>query len=73
MGARLVRRGGERAFPLACALGSQGSRCTSPIRPPALLLITYLLGLTGSLLWGEAFLWPRMWVRVWFFAAEKND
>jgi hypothetical protein len=30
------------------------------------------LGLTGSLLWAEAYLVARAWVRVWFFAAENE-
>ncbi len=34
--------------------------------------MTAVLGLTGSLLWGEAVLWVRLWVRVWFFAAQNE-
>jgi len=68
-----VWRGGERAFLLACVLqlsalilwlGYQAVWLTVPV--------TELLGLTGSLLWAEAYLLLRLWVRVWFFAAENE-
>ena len=68
-----VLHGGERAFPLACAL--QLSSLVMYLAYQAVSLnvpINYLLGLSGSLLWGEAFLWLRMWVRVWFFAAQNE-
>ena len=31
-----------------------------------------ILGVTGSLLWGELFLGLRVWMRIWFFAAENE-
>ena len=68
-----VLHGGERAFLLACAL--QISSVFMYLAYQAVSLnvpINYLLGLSGSLLWGEAFLWLRMWIRVWFFAAQNE-
>jgi hypothetical protein len=68
-----VLRGGERAFPLACALQITAlvlwlAYQTVGLRFP----MTAILGLTGSLLWGEAFLLVRLWARVWFFAAQNE-
>jgi len=68
-----VWHGGERAFLVACALqmsalalwlGYQAVGLTVPV--------TELLGLTGSLLWAEAYLLVRVWIRLWFFAAENE-
>src|SRR5262245_31382849 len=68
-----VLHGGERAFPLACALQLTGLALYLAYQAVSLNVpINYLLGLTGSLLWGEAFLWLRMWIRVWFFAAQNE-
>ncbi len=68
-----VWHGGERAFLVACMLqlsalllwvGYQAIGLTVPV--------TELLGLTGSLLWAEAYLLVRVWVRLWFFAAQNE-
>jgi hypothetical protein len=68
-----VLRGGERAFPLACALQVSGAVLWLVYQAIGLAVpMTAVLGLTGSLLWGEAFLLACMWVRVWFFAAQNE-
>lgn len=68
-----VLHGGERAFPLACALQLTGLAFWLAYQAVAVSLpMTAILGLTGSLLWGEAFLLLRLWVRVWFFAAQNE-
>jgi len=68
-----VARGGERAFPLACALQLTGLAVWLGYQAIALTFdMTALLGLTGSFVWGEAFLLIRMWGRVWFFAAQNE-
>ena len=68
-----VLRGGERAFPLACALQLSGAVLWVVYQAIGLTVpMTAVLGLTGSLLWGEAFLLACMWVRVWFFAAQNE-
>lgn len=68
-----VLRGGERAFPLACALQLTGAALWLAYQAVGLKVpMTAVLGLTGSLLWGEAFLLVRTWVRIWFFAAENE-
>lgn len=68
-----VLRGGERAFPLAAALQGSGAVLWVVYQAIGLTVpMTAVLGLTGSLLWGEAFLLACMWVRVWFFAAQNE-
>lgn len=68
-----VLHGGERAFLLACALQLTGLSLWLAYQVVAVSLpMTAILGLTGSLLWGEAFLLLRVWVRVWFFAAQNE-
>ena len=68
-----VARGGEGAFALACALQLSSLVLWAAYQAVGLSFpMTALLGLTGSLLWGEAFLWVRLWVRVWFFAAQNE-
>jgi hypothetical protein len=72
-GLAFVVRGGERAFPLACALQLSNLVLWAAYQAIGLTFpMTAILGLTGSLLWGEAFLWVRLWVRVWFFAAQNE-
>jgi hypothetical protein len=66
-----VLHGGERAFALACALQLSLLALWLAYQAVAVSLpMIAILGLTGSLLWGEAFLLLRVWVRVWFFAAQ---
>ena len=68
-----VRRGGEGAFPLACALQVSGLAVWLGYQVVGLTFpMTALLGLTGSLLWGETYVLVRLWVRVWFFAAQNE-
>lgn len=68
-----VLRGGERAFPLACALQLTGLTLWLAYQGVAIgVPMTAILDPTGSLLLGEAFLLVRVWVRVWFFAAQNE-
>jgi hypothetical protein len=68
-----VLHGGERAFLLACALQLTGLALWLAYHAVAVgVPMSAILGLTGSLLWGEAFLLLRVWVRVWFFAAQNE-
>jgi hypothetical protein len=68
-----VLRGGERAFALAlllqlsAALLWAGFQLLSRRVP-----VGALLGVAWSFVWGELFLLVRMWVRVWFFAAQNE-
>jgi hypothetical protein len=68
-----VLRGGERAFPLACALQLTGvGLWLAAYAVDTGFTMAAALGPTGALLWGEAVLWLRLWVRVWFFAAQNE-
>jgi len=68
-----VMRGGEGAFPLACALQASSLALWAAYHAVSLNVpMTEVLGLTGSLLLGEAFILARVWVRVWFFAAQNE-
>jgi hypothetical protein len=68
-----VVHGGERAFALACALQLTGLAVWLAYQAVGVSFpMTAILGLTVTLLWGEAFLWLRMWLRVWFFAAQNE-
>ena len=68
-----VLHGGERAFPLACALQLTALVLWLAYQTVGLSFpMTAILDLTGSLLWGEAYLLLRVWVRVWFFAAQNE-
>lgn len=68
-----VVRGGERAFPLACALQVSAAVLWLVYQAIGLTVpMTAVLGLTGSLLWGEVFLLVCMWIRVWSFAAQNE-
>ena len=68
-----VLRGGERAFPLALLLQVSSVALWAAYQVVGFSFpMTALLGLTGSLLWGAAFLWLRVWVRAWFFAAQTD-
>lgn len=68
-----VLHGGERAFPLAGALQLTALTLWLAYQAVAASLpMTAILGLSGSLLLGEAFLLLRVWVRVWFFAAQNE-
>jgi hypothetical protein len=68
-----VLRGRERAFLLACALQLSALAVWLAYQVVGLTFpMSAILGLTGSLLWGQAFLLVRQWVRVWFFAAQDQ-
>jgi hypothetical protein len=68
-----VVRGGERAFPLAVLLQLAAVGLWAGYQAVNLTFsTTEVLGVTGSLIWGVCFLWTRVWVRVWFFAAQSE-
>jgi hypothetical protein len=68
---RFVLRGGERAFALALVLQACGFLIWMGYQWVGLSVpVNELIGVTGSLLWGQAFMLARMWVRVWIFAAQ---
>jgi hypothetical protein len=68
-----VLRGGERAFPLAVALQAAAFALWAVYQAVGLTIPSTLgIGVTGSLLWGAAFMLARMWVRIWFFAAQSD-
>ncbi len=70
---RFVVRGGERAFLLAAALQATGFALWIGHQAVSMKVpVTAIVGVTGSLLWGEVFLLARMWMRVWFFAAQSQ-
>lgn len=68
-----VLRGGERAFPLAVLLQLSAVAMWAAYQAVGLAFpTTAVLGVTGSLAWGAFSLWVRVWVRLWFFAAESQ-
>lgn len=68
-----VAVGGERAFGLALLLQISGGAIWAVYQLINLALpLTELIGLTGSLLWGQLFLWLRTGVRVWRLAAQRE-
>ena len=71
--ARFVLSGGAYAYPLALALQLIGAAGwllygTLPASVPATNGVT----VAALFLWGELFLLLRMWLRVWFFAAQNE-
>jgi hypothetical protein len=70
---RFVGRGGERAFPLAGALQITALVLWVGYQWVGVgVLTTPALALNGSLLWGGTYLLVRLWVRVWFYAAQNE-
>ena len=70
---RFVGRGAERAFPLACTLQISALVLWVGYQWVGLrVLTTPALALNGSLVWGGAYLLVRLWVRVWFYAAQNE-
>lgn len=70
---RFVLRGGERAFLVATALQLSALGVWTAYQMTGMTApVTEVLGLTGSLLWAQAYLLARSWVRVWFFASENE-
>lgn len=68
-----VLHGGERALALAAALQLTALALWLAYQGIGVSFsMTAILGLTVTLLWGEAYLWVRVWVRVWFFAAQNE-
>ena len=68
-----VLHGGERAFPLAVALQAAALALWALYQAIGLTIPATLgIGVTGSLLWGAAFMLARIWVRIWFFAAQSD-
>jgi hypothetical protein len=70
---RFVSGGGERAFALACALQLSGLALWIAYQAVGWSVpMNAVLDLTGLFLWSEAYLLARLWVRVWFFAAQNE-
>ncbi len=70
---RFVLRGGEGAIPLAIVLQATALALWLVYQLIGLALpVNEILGVTGSLLWGEVFLCTRMAMRVWCFAAQSE-
>jgi len=70
---RFVLRGGERALWLALALQISGAALWVAYQLVGLRLpVGEVIGVTGALLWGELFLAARVWMRIWFFAAQNE-
>ncbi len=70
---RFVLRGGEKAFRLAVALQVTALALFIAYQwTGAVFQTTAGLGVTGSLLWGQAYMFARMLMRVWFFAAQSE-
>lgn len=70
---RFVSRGGELALWLAVVLQATGLVMWMIYQAVGMTLpATSPLGLAGSLAWGELFLWARLLLRVWFFAAQND-
>jgi len=68
-----VLRGGRGAFPLALLLQATALGIWALYQSLSLALpLRELLGLTGSLLLGQAFLLARTWLRVWMLAAQRR-
>lgn len=70
---RFVSGGGERAFALAGALQLSGLALWIAYQAVGWSVpMSAVLDLTGLFLWSEAYLLARLWVRVWFFAAQNE-
>ncbi len=70
---RFVLRGGRGAFALARLLQATALGIWALYQSLSLALpLRELLGLTGSLLLGQAFLLARTWLRVWMLAAQRQ-
>jgi hypothetical protein len=68
-----VGRGGERAFLFALLLQLSALVLWAGFQFLSLRVpVGALLGVAWSLVWGELFLLARMWMRVWFFAAQSE-
>jgi hypothetical protein len=70
---RFVLRGGKRAFLLAVGLQLISLSLWGTYHSVSMAFpVGALLGVAGALLWGQMFLFARMWMRVWFFAAQNE-
>jgi len=70
---RFVARGGERTLLLAVLLNVTALVVWAAFQAVGgSLQPDKGLGMTGILLWGELFLFVRMAIRVWFFAAQGD-
>lgn len=68
---QFVIRGKEGAFPLACALQFTGVLLAAAYFGAGRAVpVPEVVGPAVSLVLGEAFLLARMWLRVWFYAAQ---
>jgi hypothetical protein len=70
---RFVLRGGEKAFLLAAALQLIALSLWVTHQSIGMAFpVGALVGLAGALVWSQMFLFVRMWIRVWFFAAQSE-
>jgi hypothetical protein len=70
---RFILGGGERAFLLAAALQLISLSIWVTYQSVSMAFPAgSIVGVFGSLFWGEMFLFVRMWMRVWFFAAQSE-
>ena len=68
-----VWRGGEGAFLLAVALHLVALSLWVTHQSIGMAFpVGALVGVAGALVWGQMFLFVRMWIRVWFFAAQNE-
>ena len=68
-----VSWGGERAFLLAALLQLVAVSFWVTHQSIGLAFpVSALVGVAGALLWGQLLLFARMWIRVWFFAAQSE-
>jgi len=68
-----VTRGGERAFLFALLLQLVALVLWAGFELLTLRgSVAVLLGVAWSFVWGELFLLARMWMRLWFFAAQSE-
>ncbi len=70
---RFVLRGGERAYPLAVVLHLTAACLWLAFETIEMnFSATSGLAVAGLFVWGELYLLLRMWLRVWFFAAQND-
>lgn len=68
-----VLRGGERAFLVAGALQLIAVSFWVTYQSIGMAFpVGALVGVAGALVWGQLFLFVRMWIRVWFFASQSE-
>jgi hypothetical protein len=68
-----VLRGGEKAFLLGAILQFIVASLWVTHQSIGMAFpVGALVGVAGALIWGQIYLFVRMWMRVWFFAAQSE-